>query len=101
MAALKDHTHPEPVKCAHDLGWCEKCQKPYCKACGKEWQDAPTYDFAKLLPHPEPYRPRPVPQWGENAPWLSPPSPGITWTAPNTIQTIPYPPGTILCEHKA
>lgn len=41
----KDHSHPQPKPCMHDLGWCEKCARPYCKACGVEWYDKPVDVF--------------------------------------------------------
>lgn len=73
----KDHSHPEPVKCAHDLGWCMKCERPYCKTCGKEWYEQKAEPNALLEmwrkreeedkkhyrgPIPSPWTP-PIPQW--------------------------------------
>lgn len=90
---MKDHTHPEPVKCAHDLGWCAKCERPYCKACGQEWQEQPTYDFSKLTG----YRTTITEPSRSTLP--TPYSPGITWTAPLTA-TNAIPPPPILCHGK-
>lgn len=41
----KDHSHPEPAKCKHELEWCEKCQRPYCTTCGKEWAEETLLKF--------------------------------------------------------
>lgn len=66
---MKDHSHVEPPKCKHDLAFCEKCDKPYCKLCGLEWV-TPIKAFGRILfdrqdDHKWPSRPTP-PQWGPN-----------------------------------
>lgn len=92
----KDHSHPEPKKCAHDLGWCEKCERPYCKTCGQEWYEqagisnsvwdqlrkrqANDYENHKPI-RGVPAFPMPVPQWYSPATPISGP-------------------GVVLCEHK-
>jgi hypothetical protein len=95
---LKDHSHPEPKKCAHDIGWCEKCERPYCKSCGREWYEqslgsssmweqlrkrqSDEFENGKAI------RGGPISPWDLPKPqWYTPPTPMNG-------------PGVVLCAHK-
>ncbi len=33
---MNNHEHTE---CEHEMAYCKVCKIPYCKKCGKEWQE--------------------------------------------------------------
>ena len=92
----KDHSHPEPKKCKHDLGWCEKCERPYCKTCGQEWYakvETATglSQWSDILQNQRKWPNQPIP--APSQPW----DPRPQYTAPSL--TPFFSPNTVLCQH--
>lgn len=92
---MKDHSHPEPKKCAHDLGWCEKCERPYCKTCGQEWMAQPPQKNSLLEAYQQAEKDQIArkPIGGDRWPWYEEARPRFT-----VPQMPSYPPRTVLCQ---
>ena len=41
---MSNHNHKHDHCCKHRvIAYCEVCKVAYCKECGKEWRDYPSY----------------------------------------------------------
>ncbi len=60
---MTQHTHHK--HCAHDLKFCEKCDRPYCTKCDMEWFEKVIYnEWYKWLTQPT--TPYTTGQWSQS-----------------------------------